>query len=50
VICTDRGWAKETSRNPEVTTDVPVGAMRAVEFTADEPGDWAIHCHSRITR
>jgi hypothetical protein len=19
--------------------------MRAVEFTADEPGDWAIHCH-----
>jgi hypothetical protein len=36
---------KETSRNPEVTTDVPVGAMRAVEFIADEPGDWAIHCH-----
>ncbi len=19
--------------------------MRAIEFTADEPGDWAIHCH-----
>ena len=30
---------------PEVTTDVPVGAMRAFEFTADEIGDWAIHCH-----
>ena len=30
---------------PEVSTDVPVGAMRAYEFVADEPGDWAIHCH-----
>ena len=24
---------------------MPVGAMRAFEFVADEPGDWAIHCH-----
>jgi FtsP/CotA-like multicopper oxidase with cupredoxin domain len=45
VTCTDGGWTKEASRNPEVTTDVPVGAMRTIEFTADEPGDWAIHCH-----
>jgi hypothetical protein len=22
-----------------------VGAIRAFEFVADEPGDWAIHCH-----
>lgn len=28
-----------------MTTDVPVGAMRVIEFTADEPGDWAFHCH-----
>jgi FtsP/CotA-like multicopper oxidase with cupredoxin domain len=28
-----------------VSADVPVGAMRAIEFTADEPGDWAFHCH-----
>src|SRR5882757_8250928 len=45
VTCTDGGWTKEASRNPEVTTDVPVGAMRTIEFVADEPGDWAIHCH-----
>ncbi|HSC56283.1 MAG TPA: copper oxidase, partial [Nitrospira sp.] len=45
VTCTDGGWIKESARRPEVTTDVPVGAMRAFEFAADEPGDWAIHCH-----
>jgi len=45
VTCTDGGWVPESARWPEVTTDVPVGAMRAFEFVADEPGDWAIHCH-----
>jgi len=45
VTCTDGGWIRESARWPEVTTDVPVGAMRAFEFVADEPGDWAIHCH-----
>ena len=30
---------------PEVTIDVPVGAMRAFEFDAIYPGDWAFHCH-----
>ena len=45
VTCTDGGWVPQTARIPEVTTDVPVGAMRAFEFTADEMGDWAIHCH-----
>ncbi len=45
VTCTDGGWVKDSARRPEVTTDVPVGAMRAFEFVADEPGDWAIHCH-----
>jgi len=24
---------------------VPVGSTRTVEFVADEPGDWALHCH-----
>jgi hypothetical protein len=28
-----------------VTTDVAVGQMRAIEFVANEPGDWAFHCH-----
>ena len=45
VTCTDGGWVPETARLPEVTTDVPVGAMRAFEFIANAPGDWAIHCH-----
>ncbi len=45
LTCTDGGWVPESARRPEVTTDVPVGAMRAVEFVAGEPGDWAIHCH-----
>lgn len=45
VTCTDGGWVPENARRPEVTTDVPVGGMRAFEFTAEDPGDWAIHCH-----
>ena len=45
VTCTDGGWVPETARWPEVSIDVPVGAMRAFEFKADVAGDWAIHCH-----
>jgi FtsP/CotA-like multicopper oxidase with cupredoxin domain len=45
VTCTDGGWIPPGARRPEVTTDVPVGAMRILEFVAGEPGDWAIHCH-----
>ncbi len=45
VTCTDGGWIPESARWPEVSSDIPVGAMRAIEFVADVPGDWAIHCH-----
>ncbi|WP_426107278.1 multicopper oxidase family protein [Massilia sp. TSP1-1-2] len=45
VTGTDGGWVPPTARWPEVTTDVAVGQMRAIEFIADEPGDWAFHCH-----
>jgi manganese oxidase len=45
VTGTDGGWVRESARWPEVTTDIPVGGMRAIEFVADDPGDWAIHCH-----
>ena len=45
VTGTDGGWVPPSARWPEVTTDLPVGGMRAIEFTADEPGDWALHCH-----
>src|SRR3546814_2684709 len=40
-----RSWVPASAQWPEVTTDIPVGAMRAVEFDADVPGDWAFHCH-----
>ena len=45
VAGTDGGWVPKSARWPEVTTDIGVGQMRAIEFTADAPGDWAFHCH-----
>ena len=45
VTGTDGGWTRPESRWPEVTTDIAVGQMRAVEFTATDLGDWAFHCH-----
>ncbi|MEK6242967.1 MAG: copper oxidase [Pseudomonadota bacterium] len=45
VTGTDGGWTPPGSRWPEVTTNVAVGQMRAIEFDANEPGDWAFHCH-----
>ena len=45
VTGTDGGWVPKSARWPEVTTDVAVGQMRAIEFKADNPGDWAFHCH-----
>jgi manganese oxidase len=45
VVGTDGGWTPPASRWPEVTTDIAVGQMRAIEFTASAPGDWAFHCH-----
>ena len=45
VTGTDGGWTRPESRWPEVTTDIAVGQMRAIEFVASEPGDWAFHCH-----
>ncbi|MDH5211538.1 MAG: copper oxidase [Betaproteobacteria bacterium] len=45
VTGTDGGWVPKSARWPEVTTDVAVGQMRAIEFTANAPGDWAMHCH-----
>ena len=45
VAGTDGGWVPPSARWPEVTTDIAVGQMRAIEFIADNPGDWAFHCH-----
>jgi manganese oxidase len=45
VSCTDGGWVPESAQWPEATIDVPVGSIRAVDFVADQSGDWAFHCH-----
>ena len=35
----------ESAQQPGNTVLVAVGQTRAVEFIADNPGDWALHCH-----
>jgi FtsP/CotA-like multicopper oxidase with cupredoxin domain len=45
VTLTDGGWVPKGAQWPETTVDMPVGAVRAFEFVADNPGDWAFHCH-----
>lgn len=42
---TDGGKIPKTASWPESTVLVPVGSTRDVEFIADAPGDWALHCH-----
>ena len=45
VVATDGGALPVSAQWPETTVLVPVGSTRDVEFVADEPGDWAMHCH-----
>ncbi len=45
VVETDGGGIPPEAQWPETTVLVPVGSVRVVEFTADNPGDWAMHCH-----
>ena len=45
VTGTDGGWVPKAARWPEVSVDVAVGQMRTIEFRANNPGDWAFHCH-----
>ena len=42
---TDGGPIPKTAWMPETTINVPPGTTRDVEFVADNPGDWAVHCH-----
>jgi FtsP/CotA-like multicopper oxidase with cupredoxin domain len=42
---TDGGRIAESAQWPETTVLVPVGSTRTIEFVADAPGDWAMHCH-----
>ena len=36
---------KESAQYTENTVDVPPGGTRDIEFVADNPGLWALHCH-----
>jgi len=45
VTATDGGPIPEAGQWPQTTVPVPVGSTRDIEFVADVPGDWAMHCH-----
>lgn len=45
VVETDGGPIEPGAQHPETTVLVPTGSTRTVEFIADAPGDWAMHCH-----
>jgi len=45
VVETDGGPVAQGAQELVNTVLVSVGATRAIEFVADEPGDWAMHCH-----
>jgi manganese oxidase len=42
---TDGGPVPESAQHRDTTVLVPVGSTRTIEFVADVPGDWAMHCH-----
>ncbi len=42
---TDGGPIPESAQWPETTVLVGVGQTRTIEFLADNPGDWLLHCH-----
>ncbi|HWA70706.1 MAG TPA: copper oxidase [Polyangiaceae bacterium] len=45
VVETDGGPLPASAQWPEASVLVPVGSTRTIEFIADAPGDWPIHCH-----
>ncbi len=42
---TDGGPIPQSAWWPATTVNVPSGTTRDIEFVADNPGDWAFHCH-----
>ncbi len=42
---TNGGLIPEIAQWPETTVIVPTGTTRTIEFIANNPGDWAFHCH-----
>ncbi len=47
VVATDGGDVPPSAQWPDTTVVVFPGQTRDVEFIADAPGDWAMHCHRR---
>ncbi|MEM9458866.1 MAG: copper oxidase [Myxococcota bacterium] len=45
VVATDGGMIPASAQWPQTTVLTPTGSTREVEFVADAPGDWAMHCH-----
>jgi FtsP/CotA-like multicopper oxidase with cupredoxin domain len=42
---TDGGQIPESAQQWETSVLVAVGQSRTIDFVADAPGDWAVHCH-----
>ncbi len=42
---TDGGQIPESAQWPETTVIMPTGSTRTIQFVADNPGDWVMHCH-----
>src|SRR6266404_2946877 len=42
---TDGGQIPESAQQVETTVLVQVGSTRTIDFVADAPGDWPLHCH-----
>lgn len=47
IVATDGGDVPPSAQYPETTVVVFPGQTRDIEFVADAPGDWALHCHRR---
>lgn len=45
IVATDGGVIPAAAQWPETTVLMPTGSTRTIEFTANEPGDWVMHCH-----
>jgi hypothetical protein len=45
VVATDGGPLDPSAQWAETTVLVPVGSTRDIEFVANAPGDWPMHCH-----
>ena len=45
LVATDGGDIARSAQWTETTQLVPAGSTRTMEFVADNPGDWGVHCH-----